>query len=156
MTPAIDLLNALNINYTLHEYEHDSGASSYGLEAAVKLNIAPEKVFKTLVLDAGNKNLVVAVLPVNRQLNLKRMAKAIGAKKVTMAEPLAVSRSSGYILGGVSPLGQKRLLNTVVDELAINQSTIFVSGGRRGLEIELKVEDLLAAIKAETAAIAEP
>jgi Cys-tRNA(Pro)/Cys-tRNA(Cys) deacylase len=148
MTPAIDQLKALGINHNLHEYVHDAGAASYGLEAAEKLGVVPARVFKTLVVDAGNNTLVVAVLPVNQQLNLKRMAKAVGAKKVAMANPAAVSRSSGYVLGGVSPLGQKRPLVTVIDESALVHSSIFVSGGQRGLEIELTAGDLANVTKA--------
>jgi Cys-tRNA(Pro)/Cys-tRNA(Cys) deacylase len=148
MTPAIDQLKALGINHNLHEYVQDAGAASYGLEAAEKLGVVPARVFKTLVVDAGNNTLVVAVLPVNQQLNLKRMAKAVGAKKVAMANPAAVSRSSGYVLGGVSPLGQKRPLVTVIDESALVHSSIFVSGGQRGLEIELTAGDLANVTKA--------
>ena len=103
MTPAIDQLKKLGIAHTLHEYVHDAGAASYGLEAAEKLGVDAGMVFKTLVVDAGNNTLAVAVLPVGEQLNLKRMAKAVGSKKVSMAEPVAVRRSSGYVLGGVSP-----------------------------------------------------
>ena len=142
MTPAINQLKALGITHNLHEYVHDASAASYGLEAAEKLGVAAARVFKTLVVDAGNNTLAVAVLPVDKQLNLKCMAKAISAKKVTMANPAAVSRSSGYILGGVSPVGQKRLLITVIDESALAHGSIFVSGGQRGLEIELAASDL--------------
>ena len=120
MTPAVDLLNKLAMAYKLHEYEHDAKASSYGLEAAEKLAVEPQRVFKTLVVEADNETLAVAVLPVDRQLNLKLMAKAIGMKKVTMADPVAVSRSSGYVL----------------------------VGGHRGLEIELSASDLAQATRA--------
>ena len=142
MTPAIDQLKALGINHNLHEYVHDANAASYGLEAAEKLGVEAARVFKTLVVDAGNKTLAVAVLPVDQKLNLKLMATAIGAKKVVMANPATVSRSSGYVLGGVSPVGQKRALTTVIDERAKDYSSIYVSGGRRGLEVELAASDL--------------
>lgn len=142
MTPAIELLIKHKTAHTLHKYDNDTSAVSYGLEAAEKMNVAPQQVFKTLVVDAGNKSLAVAVLPVDQQLNLKLMAKAIGAKKAVMADPQAVSRSSGYVLGGVSPIGQKRGLTTVIDTSAEAFETIYVSGGRRGLEIELAAADL--------------
>ena len=112
------------------------------MEAADKLGVTPQRVFKTLVVDAGTKALAVAVLPVDQQLNLKLMAKAIGAKKVVMANPAAVSRSSGYVLGGVSPVGQKRALTTVIDKRARLYESIYVSAGRRGLEVELTAGDL--------------
>jgi len=142
MTPAIDQLTSLGVHYTVHEYTHDSKVASYGMEAADKLGVVPQRVFKTLVVDAGNNALAVAILPVDQQLSLKLMAKAIGAKKVTMADPTAVSRSSGYLLGGVSPVGQKRALTTVIDERAKGHDSIYVSGGRRGLELELTASDL--------------
>jgi Cys-tRNA(Pro)/Cys-tRNA(Cys) deacylase len=148
MTPAIDQLKKLGIAHSLHEYVHDAGAASYGLEAAEKLGVDAGMVFKTLVVDAGNNTLAVAVLPVGQQLNLKRMAKAVGSKKVSMAEPVAVRRSSGYVLGGVSPLGQKRPLVTVIDESALGHSTVFVSGGHRGLEIQLAAQDLASVTNA--------
>ena len=142
MTPAIDQLTNLGVHHNVHEYAHDSKLASYGMEAADKLGVAPQRVFKTLVVDAGNKALAVAVLPVDQQLNLKLMAKAIGAKKVVMANPAAVSRSSGYVLGGVSPVGQKRALTTVIDQRARVHESIYVSAGRRGLEVELTAGDL--------------
>ena len=142
MTPAIDQLTNLGVHHNVHEYAHDSKLASYGMEAADKLGVAPQRVFKTLVVDAGDKALAVAVLPVDQQLNLKLMAKAIGAKKVVMANPAAVSRSSGYVLGGVSPVGQKRALTTVIDQRARLYESIYVSAGRRGLEVELTAGDL--------------
>jgi Cys-tRNA(Pro)/Cys-tRNA(Cys) deacylase len=153
MTPAIDQLIDLGIPHQTHEYSHDSSAASYGMEAAQKMAVPPQQVFKTLVVDAGNKRLAVAVLPVDQQLNLKRMAKAIGAKKVTMADPDAVSRSSGYVLGGVSPIGQKRGLTTVIDVSAERFERIYVSGGRRGLEIELAARDLATVTDGQFVAI---
>ena len=145
MTPAIDQLTSLGVHHNVHEYAHDSKLASYGMEAADKLGVAPQRVFKTLVVDTGNEVLAVAVLPVDQQLNLKLMAKAIGAKKVVMAKPAAVSRSSGYVLGGVSPVGQKRALTTVIDQHAKEYGSIYVSGGRRGLELELTAGDLAMA-----------
>jgi len=145
MTPAIDQLTSLGVNHKVHEYTPDAKAASYGREAADKLGVPPQRVFKTLVVDTGNEVLAVAVLPVDQQLNLKLMAKAIGAKKVVMAKPAAVSRSSGYVLGGVSPVGQKRALTTVIDQRAKEYGSIYVSGGRRGLELELTAGDLAMA-----------
>ena len=153
MTPAIDQLKKLGIAYSLHEYTHDTGAASYGLEAATKLGVDADIVFKTLVVETHANTLAVALLPVGHQLNLKRMAKAIGAKKVAMANPSAVSRSSGYVLGGVSPLGQKRPLPTVIDESALSHNSMYVSGGHRGLEIELAAQDLATATNATFAGL---
>lgn len=142
MTPAIDQLTSLAVPHKVHEYSHDPATVSYGKEAAAKLGVAARRVFKTLLVDTGNKTLAVAVLPVDRQLNLKLMAKALGVKKVAMANPAAVRRSSGYELGGVSPMGQKRTLTTVIDDTAGSYESIYVSGGHRGLEIELRANDL--------------
>ncbi|MCS5558872.1 MAG: Cys-tRNA(Pro) deacylase [Oceanospirillaceae bacterium] len=153
MTPAIDQLIKLGITYQIHEYTHASSAVSYGMEAAQKMGVVSQRVFKTLVVDAGNKRLAVAVLPVDQQLNLKLMAKAIGAKKASMADPDEVSRSSGYVLGGVSPIGQKRGLTTVIDISAEAFESIYVSGGRRGLEIELAARDLATVTEGQFAAI---
>ena len=142
MTPAINSAKRAKIQFQLHEYEHDPAADSFGKEAALKLGVAPERLFKTLVVALDNKNLAVAVVPVSTQLNLKLFAKAIGAKKVTMAEKKAVENSTGYVLGGVSPLGQKKRLRTIIDASAQDFETIYVSAGRRGLQVELSAEDL--------------
>lgn len=143
MTPAINLAKKAKIKFAVHEYEHDPSDGSYGLEAADKLRIPAERVFKTLVVSLGGKGLAVGVVPVPSMLSMKLMAKALGVKKVTMADAADVERSSGYVLGGVSPVGQKTRLPTVVDSSAAGFSTIFVSAGRRGLEIELNPQDLL-------------
>lgn len=153
MTPAINLLKKVQIPFSVHEYEHDNNASSFGLEAVEKLKLAPEKVFKTLVVSLDNKSLVVAVLPVAEKLSMKLIAKAAGAKKALMANPNDVQRSTGYVLGGVSPLGQKKRLTTVIDSSAQNQQTMFVSAGRRGLEIELAPDDLNKLTNGQFAAI---
>lgn len=143
MTPAIDLAKQRSLDYQLHEYTHDSNATSFGLEAAEKLGVDVAQVFKTLVVLTDTGVLAVAILPVDKTLNFKKMAKALSSskllscKKVQMADPKQVARSTGYVLGGVSPLGQKKRLKTVIDRSAQTQSTIYVSGGRRGLEIEL-------------------
>ncbi len=143
MTPAVKLLKRSKLPYTLHQYTHDSSHPSYGLEAAEKLGLPLQQVFKTLVVALDGKQLAVAVIPVSSMLSMKQMAQALGAKKASMADTEEVLRSTGYVLGGVSPLGQKRALTTVVDSSALAQSTIFVSAGRRGLEIELNPQDLV-------------
>lgn len=143
MTPAIDRAKKAKIPYTVHEYKHDPSAESYGREAADKMGVDPGRVFKTLVANAGDA-LVVAVVPVMRKLDLKLLARAVGAKKAAMAEVAVVERVTGYVVGGVSPLGQKKRLATVIDASAEAHQTIFVSAGRRGLEIELSPKDLAA------------
>jgi len=141
MTPAIILAEKHKIKFQVHQYKHDKKAASYGLEAAEKLNVDPLQVFKTLVVEV-DKLLVVAVLPVTEQLNLKAVASALNAKKAQMADKNDVLRSSGYVLGGVSPLGQKKLLTTLIDSSANDHHDIYVSAGKRGLEIQLSAQDL--------------
>jgi Cys-tRNA(Pro)/Cys-tRNA(Cys) deacylase len=144
MTPAINLAKKANIEFTVHEYAHDPSDGSYGLEAAEKLGIPADRVFKTLVVSLGGKELAVGVVPVSSMLNMKQMAKALGVKKVAMADAVDVTRSTGYVLGGVSPLGQKSQLRTIVDSSASGYPTVFVSAGRRGLEIEIAPCDLIS------------
>ncbi|OIQ52251.1 Cys-tRNA(Pro)/Cys-tRNA(Cys) deacylase YbaK [Pseudodesulfovibrio hydrargyri] len=153
MTPAINAAKKAKIKYTVHEYDHDPAAPSFGVEAAEKLGVPPGRVFKTLVVDAGG-TLAVAVVPVLLKLDLKAMAKAVGAKKAAMAEVKVVERTTGYVVGGVSPLGQKKRLPTVLDASAQGLDSLFVSGGRRGLDIELAPADLAALTRASFAAIA--
>ncbi|MBB3106603.1 Cys-tRNA(Pro)/Cys-tRNA(Cys) deacylase [Psychrobacter luti] len=161
MTPAIKLAKQRNLDYKLHEYTHDSNAASFGLEAAEKLAIVAERVFKTLVVTTDTGVLAVAILPVDKTLNFKKMAKALSVnkmlscKKVQMADPKQVERTTGYVLGGVSPLGQKKRLATLIDASAQEQSTIYVSGGRRGLEIELPPEQLATTLAARFADIVD-
>ncbi len=155
MTPAINLAKKLKLDYQLHDYVHDSQAESYGLEAAEKLGVAAEQVFKTLVVQSETGTLAIAIVPVNTTVNFKKMAKAIGCKKVQMAEPKQVERSTGYVLGGVSPLGQKKRLLTVIDSAAQAHATIYVSAGRRGLEIELSAQQLADTLNARFADIAD-
>jgi Cys-tRNA(Pro)/Cys-tRNA(Cys) deacylase len=142
MTPAVNIAKKAKIDYTLHSYTHDPASPSYGEEASEKLGIPPERVFKTLVAQIDGRELVVAVIPVSSMLSMKQIAKASGGKKAQMADGSDVERSSGYILGGVSPLGQKKRLRTFINASAENFSTIYVSAGRRGLEIELSPNDL--------------
>ncbi len=143
MTPGINAAKRAKIFYRVHEYNHDSSSDSYGAEAAEKMGVAEERIFKTLVISVGPKDLIVGVVPVASSLHMKRIAKAVGAKKAGMAEPSDVEKSTGYVLGGVSPLGQKRKLVTIIDSSAQKYPTIFVSAGRRGLELEVKPDDLM-------------
>ncbi|PIE56477.1 MAG: Cys-tRNA(Pro) deacylase [Desulfobulbus propionicus] len=143
MTPAIHTAKKAGITFTLHEYGHSRQAPSYGEEAAKKLDVIPDRVFKTLVVADENTKLYVAVVPVTSQLNLKLLARAAGVKKMTMADKKLVEKTTGYVLGGVSPLGQKKALPTFVHATAQHLSTIFVSAGKRGLELELVPDDLL-------------
>jgi len=151
-TPATVALTAAGVIFSQHAYEHDPGARSFGLEAAEVLGLPPEQVFKTLLVDTG-AGLAVAIVPVAGQLDLKAMAAAVGAKRVTMADPAAAQRSSGYVVGGISPIGQKRALPTVVDESAELFDVVYVSGGRRGLDVGLSPTDLVRVTHAVVADI---
>lgn len=142
MTPAINQARKAKVGHQVHAYQHDPSSDSYGTEAVEKLGLAPEQVFKTLVVSLDGKTLAVGVVPVAGKLSLKQIAKAAGAKKAAMADPVEVERATGYVLGGVSPLGQKKRLPTFIDESAVQFASIHVSAGRRGLEIELSPEDL--------------
>lgn len=153
-TTATIALERAKIPFTLHEYPHDPRASSYGMEASEALGIAPERMFKTLVASVDGSVLAVGVVPVHRQLDLKRLAAAVGGKKAVMAEVAAAERATGYVAGGISPVGQKRRLPVVVDASALDFSTMFCSAGRRGLEIELAPADLVRAVGASVAVIA--
>jgi len=152
-TPATVALTRAGVEYTTHPYEHDPAAPSYGLEAAEALGLDPEQVFKTLFVDVDGR-LVVGIVPVSQQLDLKAVAAAVGGKRATMAEPAAAERATGYVVGGISPLGQKRAHPTVLDETALVHDTVYVSGGRRGLDIGLSPEDLVRLTGATTAPIA--
>lgn len=147
-TPAVAAAREAGVEHRLHEYLHDPRAESYGLEAAEKLGVDPERVFKTLVVSVDGQ-LTIAVVPVSRRLDVR----ALG-KRAVLAGTRAAERATGYVAGGISPLGQRRRLPTVVDESAFSFETIFVSAGRRGLEIELAPEDLVRLTEARTARIA--
>ncbi|WP_405013797.1 Cys-tRNA(Pro) deacylase [Kitasatospora sp. NBC_01539] len=151
-TPATVALDTAGIAYTVHAYDHDPAAASYGGEAAEVLGLPAARVFKTLVADVDG-TLTVGVVPVSGQLDLKALAAAVGGKRAVMADPAAAERSSGYVLGGISPLGQRRPLRTVLDASALDHGTVFVSAGRRGLEVELAPADLVALTGARTAPI---
>lgn len=153
MTPALDLLKKVRAEHRIHSYEHDPKAASYGLEAAEKLGLEPAQVFKTLLAATEKGELLVAVVPVAGTLDLKALAHAAGAKKAEMADPAAAQRATGYLLGGISPLGQKKRLRTFIDESARPLATIFVSAGRRGLEVELSAAVLATHTQGVFAAI---
>ncbi len=142
MTPGVRLVKKAGIKFDLHEYKHDPKAASYGDEAVEKLGLDKTQVFKTLVVETTDRHLVVMIIPVANSLSFKKGASACGSKKVAMADKNKVQKTTGYVLGGVSPLGQKKKLSTFIDNSALNCKTMFVSGGKRGLEIELAPNDL--------------
>lgn len=152
-TPATMAAARADVPFTTHSYAHDPAAPSYGEEAAEALGIPPEQVFKTLVADIDGA-LTVAVVPVSASLDLKALAAAAGGKRATMADPAAAERATGYVRGGISPLGQRKRLPTVLDASAAGHTTICVSAGRRGLEIELAPGDLAVLTDATTAPVA--
>jgi Cys-tRNA(Pro)/Cys-tRNA(Cys) deacylase len=152
-TPATNLLTSKGVDFKAHEYSHDPNSTSFGLEAAEKLGVDPNRVFKTLIANV-DESFAVAIVPVNQQVSLKSLARTLGAKRAVMADPAQAARLTGYVVGGISPLGQKRLLSTVIDQSAKEFETILVSGGRRGFDIELSPQDLadlLSAVFAEVA-----
>lgn len=151
-TPATVALGRAGVPFTLHPYAHADDERHFGEEAAAALGVDARRIFKTLVVQAGG--LVVAVVPVARHLDLKAVAAALGVKKAAMADPAAAERSSGYVLGGISPLGQRTRLPTVLDASALGWPTVFVSAGRRGLQVELAPTDLVRVTQARTAPIA--
>jgi len=154
-TRATQLLASLGIAHTVHRYTRNPAASSYGQEASEELGVPPERVFKTLIADVDGQ-LTVAVVPVSGSLDTKALATATGGKKAAMADPALAERASGYVTGGIAPLGLRRPLAVVVDESALGYPTIFCSAGQRGLQIELAPADLVAAAGARTAPIARP
>lgn len=151
-TPATVALTEAGTAFTVHAYEHDPASPSYGEEAAEALGVSPDRVFKTLVADVDGR-LTVAVVPVAGSLDLKALASAVGGKRATMADPSAAERTTGYVRGGISPLGQRKLLPTVLDASARSHETICVSAGRRGLEVELAPTDLATLTNAVFATI---
>ncbi len=151
-TPATVALTRAGVAFTAHAYEHDPAAASYGREAAEVLGLDPERVYKTLFASVDGA-LVVGIVPVAGQLDLKAVASAVGGKKATMADPAAAERASGYVVGGISPIGQRRAHPTVLDASARAHETIYVSGGKRGLDLEITPDDLVRVTHATTAAI---
>jgi Cys-tRNA(Pro)/Cys-tRNA(Cys) deacylase len=152
-TRATELLGKLGIRHTVHRYEHDPRHPSYGQEASEALGVPAERVFKTLIADVDGQ-LTVAVVPVAGSLDLKALAAAVGGKRAVMADPVQAEKSSGYVTGGIAPLGLRKRLPVVVDETALRYATVLCSAGQRGLEIELAPADLITAAGARTAAIA--
>lgn len=154
MTPAVELLTEAGVAHELVSYEHDPAAESYGTEAAEALGLQPSQVFKTLLATLDGTETVVAVVPVAGQLNLKALAKVAGAKKAAMATPDHAVRLTGYVVGGISPLGQRKQLRTFVDASACELTTMYVSGGKRGLEIAISPQDLVELLDGTTAPLA--
>ncbi|MGB5951183.1 MAG: Cys-tRNA(Pro) deacylase [Ornithinimicrobium sp.] len=152
-TPALHVLQAAGVSFEVRAYDHDPDAPSYGIEAAEALGVAQDRVFKTLVARIDPGDLVVAIVPVSSMLDLKALASACGAKKAEIADPQVAQRSTGYVIGGISPIGQRKALPTVLDESADSCAAILVSGGRRGLDIELSPIDLLSVTGGRYAAI---
>ena len=153
MTPAINELEAAGIAFTIHEYERGDDLHDFGLEAAEKLGLDADQVFKTLLVTADGEQ-AVAIVPVSGKLALKAVGRAIGAKRVEMCDPAVAERITGYVRGGISPFGQKKRLRTVIDEMATVFDTVYVSGGKRGLDIGVAPDDLVAHLDAVVADIA--
>lgn len=158
MTPAIEQLKAEGVAYTTHEYERDEqSAGGYGIEAAVKLGLDPDQVFKTLLVTyddpSGRAAQAVAIVPVSGKLALKSMGAALGTKRVEMCDPKLAERLTGYVVGGISPFGQRKRLRTVLDETATLFDAIYVSGGRRGLDLGVAPDDLVRVLAAVVADI---
>ena len=148
MTPAINLLKKNKCEFKIHKYDHDPACINYGEEAALKLGIDENRVFKTLLVELNPKELVVGVIPVNCSMSLKNIASVFNAKNAKMADKQEAQKITGYLLGGISPLGQKKKLKTAIDKTAFHYETIFVSGGKRGLDIEVKPSDLVNLLSA--------
>jgi Cys-tRNA(Pro)/Cys-tRNA(Cys) deacylase len=157
-TPALDILTAAGVAFTVHEYDH-TASDHFGDETVAALGVTGERVFKTLIASitmSGKPELVVGIVPVSGQMDLKALAAAVGAKRADMADPAAAQRSSGYVVGGISPLGQRTRLRTVIDQSAMSYETVLVSGGRRGLQVELAPADLVRLTNAIVAEIGRP
>lgn len=154
MTPAINLLKKNKSDFKIHKYKHDPANTHYGLEAAQELGLDENQVYKTLLVELNPKELVVGIIPVNKSLSLKEIAATFKAKSAVMANKDEAQKVTGYLLGGISPFGQKKRLKTVVDISAMDYDTIYVSGGRRGLDIEVKPSDIVHLLEAYCAQVA--
>lgn len=154
MTPAIKYLEKNKVEFSIHQYQHDPNTANYGQEAVEKMAVAAPQVFKTLVAQTDKGQLIVNIVPVEQQLSLKAVAKHLKTKKAKMAAHDTVVATTGYILGGVSPFGQKKRLTTLIDSSALSHNTIFVSGGKRGLEIEIAPEQLISLLGAHSIELA--
>jgi Cys-tRNA(Pro)/Cys-tRNA(Cys) deacylase len=154
MTPAIRAAEKAEIRFVVHRYNHDPDAESFGLEAAERLGLPPERVFKTLVAQVDGQRLVMAVVPVAARLDLKKLAAVAGGKRAEMADPAAAERATGYVVGGISPLGGRKRLPTLLDSSALGYDAIYVSAGQRGLQMELAPQDLIRLTGATTAPVA--
>ena len=155
MTPAVRLLDSRKISYRLHRYQHDAKAKSFGEEAAAKLGVSTERMFKTLVATVDGTTLVMAILPVAARLDLKKLATAADGKKADLADPKIAEKATGYVVGGISPLGGRKALPTLLDETAILHDTIFISAGQRGLQIEIAPTDLQTLTNATMTSLAK-
>jgi Cys-tRNA(Pro)/Cys-tRNA(Cys) deacylase len=153
MTPAIRAAEAAQLAFTLHPYEHSASAESYGQEAAEKLGVAPERMFKTLVAKVDGRHLVMVLVPVAARLDVKKLAAAAGGKRADMAEPAEAQRATGYVLGGISPLGGRKKLPTFLDASIGKHATVHVSAGQRGLQMELSPQDLIRLTGGKLAAL---
>jgi Cys-tRNA(Pro)/Cys-tRNA(Cys) deacylase len=153
MTPAIRALESAQIPFTLHPYEHTGEADSYGLEAAAALGVDPDQVFKTLVVRTEAGDLLLALVPVSGKLDLKELARVLGERKVELADPAMAERTTGYVVGGISPVGGRKSLPTLIDETVVLYDRVYVSAGRRGLQMSLAPADLIRITRASTAMI---
>ncbi len=153
MTPAIRLLQEQGVAFTLHRYSHDAGAESFGEEAAGKLGVPPERMFKSLVARVDGDTLVMTILPVAFKLDLKKLALAADGKKAEMADPKIAEKTTGYVVGGISPLGGRKTLATFLDESACLFETIYISAGQRGLQIEIAPDALQSLTGAKLVAL---
>lgn len=153
MTSAIRTAESAGIEFSIHRYEHDANADSFGQEAAEKLGVSPNRLFKTLIAQIDGKQLVMTLIPVAARLDLKKLAALMKGKKAELAAPAAAERATGYVVGGISPFGQKRRLPAVIDESTLGLETVHVSAGRRGLEIALAPADLVRLAGATVVAI---